>query len=186
MRAQALDTGAFFKPAENLTDGSVSNGPKIGHKEKTIGGSTAGTAGHIPEKDFAGGQAKRGNPLLVTLAVHDQISFRDMDMVDSKGDYLMKTKANVKHEGADTEIAELDKIPGVKAGKKDPNFRISENINCLSLSLGKAEFFRKVVRYVLLLVTPSKKGPQSTYIGLSGNRGNISLRKGQIIAFKAV
>ena len=186
MGAQALDAGAFFEPAEHLADGSVSNGPKIGHKEKTIRGSAAGTAGHIPEKDFAGGQAERGNPLLVALAIHDQISFRDMNMVDSKSNYLMKAKATVKHEGADTEITKLDKIPRVKAGKKDPDFRISENINRLSLSLGKAEFFRKVVRYILLLVTPGKKSPQSTYIGLSGNRGNISLRKGKIIAFKAV
>lgn len=186
MRAQALDPGTLLEPAEKLANGSVSDGPKIGHQEKTVRGSAAGSAGHIPEKDFTGGQAERGNPLLVTLAVHDQISFRDMNMVNSEGDYLMKTKATVKHEGADTEIAKLDKIPGVKAGKKDPDFRISENINCLSLSLGKTEFFRKVVRYVLLLVTPAQKGPQSTYIGLSGNRGNISLRKGQIIAFKAV
>ena len=186
MGAKPLNTSTLLQPAEHLPNGSVGDGPEIGHKEKTVRGSTAGTAGHIPEKDFADGEAERNNPLLVTLAVHNEIPFRDMNMVKSKGNNFMKAKAAVQHKGTDTEITELNEIPGIKAGKKTADFRIGQNINRLSLCLGKPELFREVVRYVLLLIAPGQKGTQSTDIGLSGNCGDIPFRKGQRIAFKAV
>lgn len=186
MGAKPLNTSALLQPAEHLPNGSVGDGPEIRHKEKAVRRSTAGTAGHIPEKDFPCGKAKGNNPLLVALAVHNKISFRDMNMVKSKGNNFMKAKAAVQHKRTDTEIAEMNEIPGIKAGKKLTNFRIGKNIDRLSLCLGKPESLGKVVRYVLLLITPGQKGPQGADIGLSGDSGDISFRKGQIIAFKAV
>ncbi len=123
MGADPGDAGLLLEFAEHLPEGAVRDRLQIRQEEHPVSTGTAGTAGKIPGKHLAGMQAKRDKPLFVALAVHDNISLGDMDMIQGEGSHLMKPQAAVQHKGNHAKVTELNQPGRVETGEQGSDLR---------------------------------------------------------------
>ena len=102
MGPQAGNSGFLFQLAKQLRDGASANGIQCGRDEHLIGLGTTGPPPQIPQQHLFGAIAKGNRTLLAALAVHNGISFMNVQIVERERSHFIHAKAAVQYQGADT------------------------------------------------------------------------------------
>ena len=92
----------LFQLAKQLRDGASANEIQCGRDEHLIGLGTAGPPPQIPQQHLLGAIAKGNRTLLAALAIHNGISFMNVQIVERERSHFIHAKAAVQHQGADT------------------------------------------------------------------------------------
>ena len=102
MGPQASNSSFLFQLAEQLRDCASANGIQCGRNEHLIGLGTTGPPPQIPQQHLFGAIAKGNGTLLAALAVHNGISFMNVQIVERERSRFIHAKAAVQHQGTDT------------------------------------------------------------------------------------